>query len=214
VSERQLLSGVATGDDPAGTYWPAGQRHAWDFYRLKGIVGALLARWGEPSWQTIPEDDRLLHPGQSCHVYLGGKHLGRLGLLHPSVAEAWDLKKRQVWFFELEVEPLLSLPQAPLHYKPVAAFPAVERDLSVVFDEQVADEKVHRAVLAGGRPLLRTAELGDVFAGGAIPRGKRSLTLRLRFQAADRTLTDAEVDEAVSRVLEGLQGELKGQLRS
>lgn len=214
VTERASLGGVAVGSDPAELYWVGGQRHAWDFYRLKGAVRTLLAGWGEPAWTALPAGDRLFHPGESAAAYLIGKPVGRLGLLHPGVAESWDFKKRAVWLFELDLEPLLAQARTVLQYKPVPLFPAVERDLSVVFDESVSWEVVHRTVLANGRPLLKAADLADKFTGHSVAKGKRSLTLSLRFQLADRTLTEAEVAETVQRILAALQDELKGQLRT
>ena len=140
--------------------------------------------------------------------------MGSVGLLHPVVAAAWELKGRSAWVFELDLEEVMSLPPSPMKYRPLPQFPFVERDLSVVFEESMPWEQISRTVLAQGRPLLKGVELVDVFAGGGIPKGQRSLTMRLRFQLSDRTLTDEEVEQTVQKTLKALESELKGKIRT
>lgn len=222
VVERNTLAGIAVGRDPMGVYWQSGQSHPLDFYRMKGFLKPLFTGWADPTWHALTSEDRfdfahrepLLHPGLSTGVFVGGKLLGGLGRLHPVIADAWDLGDREVWVFELDVEALLSIPTTPMKYRPLPAFPSVERDLSVVFDEAVSWDQVRREVLGQGRPLLKTVELVDVFSGGGIARGSRSLTMRLRFQLPDRTLTDEEVELTVAKALKTLETELKGKIRS
>lgn len=214
VMERNTLAAIALGRDPEGVYWQSAQSHELDLYRVKGFLKTLFAGWPNPAWHALPSENRLLHPGLSSGVYVGGKLVGAVGRLHPVIAEAWELKGRAAWVFELDLEAVLSLPPTPMKYRPLPAFPSVERDLSLVFEESVSWDSVQRSVLAQGRPLLKQMDLVDVFTGGAIPKGSRSLTLRLRFQLPDRTLTDEEVDASVQKILKALESELKGKLRT
>ena len=214
LSERNTLSAIAVGSEPPGVYWQHAQSHELDFYRMKGFLKNLFAGWPMPTWGPLPPERRFFHPGMSCGVFLGGKLAGAVGRLHPLIADAWELKGRTAWVFELDIESVMSLPPTPMKYKQLPQFPSVERDLSVVFEESVPWDQVLRTALAQGRPLLKGVELVDVFTGGGVPKGSRSMTMRLRFQIPDRTLTDEEVDQSVQKMLKALEGELKGKIRT
>ena len=97
-------------------------------------------------------------------------------------------------------------------YADVASFPAVLQDLDVVAPEHVSAAEIEAAVRAGGGELLESTRVFDVYTGGQLEAGSRSLTLRLEFRAPDRTLTDQEV--AASRsAIESAVAQVGGRLR-
>lgn len=98
--------------------------------------------------------------------------------------------------------------------RPIPAHPASERDLALIVGESVRAGAVESSIREGASELLVGLRLFDVYEGEGIESGKRSLAFRLRFQAADRTLTDAEVDAEVERVLNRLVEELDVRQRS
>jgi len=82
----------------------------------------------------------------------------------------------------------------------------------VVVDESVPAESVQAAVAKGGGDLLRSAQVFDLYRGDQVGEGRKSLALRLVFQAADRTLTDEEVAkrrEAIGAEVEAIGGSLR-----
>jgi phenylalanyl-tRNA synthetase beta chain len=90
-------------------------------------------------------------------------------------------------------------------FVPLPAFPPVERDLALLVPLDLAAASVADTVRSAAGPLLESVEPFDLYRGKGIPDGTRSLALRLRYRAADRTLTDAEVDASVGRVLKRLK---------
>jgi phenylalanyl-tRNA synthetase beta chain len=90
-------------------------------------------------------------------------------------------------------------------FKPLPAYPAVERDLALLVPHGLDAAAVLATVQQSAGPLLETAFPFDVYRGKGIDAALRSVALRLRFRAPDRTLTDEEVDRAIGRVLNRLK---------
>jgi phenylalanyl-tRNA synthetase beta chain len=102
---------------------------------------------------------------------------------------------------EVSLSALLELPRREIRYEPLPRFPAVQRDLAVVVPAEVTAGQVEAAMRAMKLPLLSRITLFDVYEGGQIGAGKRSLAWSLTFQASDRTLTDTEVNELHAEIV-------------
>ena len=103
---------------------------------------------------------------------------------------------------------------ADLSLREVPRFPPIRRDLAFVLDASVPAHAIREAIVASGGPLLQGVTLFDVFTGGQIPEGRRSLAFALEFRAPDRTLTDQEADAAVGEVVSRVAGSFGAELRS
>jgi phenylalanyl-tRNA synthetase beta chain len=166
-----------------------------DFFALKGVLEALAAGLGCPPLEFEPATEPFLHPGRSAAVSIGGAPLGWLGEVHPLVCRTWDIDAAVG--FEIDAAPLLAAATLGEEaFEDVTTFPAALRDLAVVVSSDTSAATVRAAVLAGGGELLRAAEVFDLYEGAQLGEGKKSLALSLEFRAADRTLTDEEVDAA------------------
>jgi len=130
----------------------------------------------------------------------------------PTQAKKMDLRDA-VFVAELELEPVLKAERAEKQFRELPKFPAVVRDVALIVDDAVAHGAVMAAVEKSRNKFLERVELFDIFRGGAIPTGKKSLAYSLTFRAADRTLTDAEVNEAHKRIKRQLQETLKCEIR-
>ncbi len=206
ASERHHLAGLLTEALP-GTWRRPGA--AADFFAAKGVVEPLLAAAGL-ELQVRRATHPFLHPGRSADVLAGGRSVGWVGELHPLVARAWDLDGAAA--FELDADALAEDAGGVHAYEDVTSFPAVLQDLDVVAPEQVSAAEIEAAVRAGGGELLSSTRVFDVYTGGQLEPGSRSLTLRLEFRAPDRTLTDEEV--AASRsAIEAAVARIGGRLR-
>lgn len=140
------------------------------------------------------------HPGRCAEVFVGEVGVGHAGQLHPAVIERAGLPKGTCAMeLNLDAVPLVESRPAPR----VSPFPAVFQDVSVVVDDAVPAQAVVDAVRSGAGELLEDVALFDVYTGPQVGQGRKSLTLALRFRAADRTLTEDEAsaarDEAVAR---------------
>jgi phenylalanyl-tRNA synthetase beta chain len=184
-----------------------------DFYDLKGVLEALAGDLHLPEVSYRPAQVSYLHPGRSAELLIGGKAVGSFGELHPDVADAFDLKGRSVLAAELDLEAILAAVPDRYTYTPVPAFPAALRDIAIVVAEDVTAERVVQEIRAAGGELLRGVRLFDVYRGGNIPAGQKSLAYALSYQAGDHTLTDNEVSAAHKKIESRLRHVLKAQVR-
>jgi phenylalanyl-tRNA synthetase beta chain len=97
---------------------------------------------------------------------------------------------------------------SPLRYRPLPTQPASERDLALLVPDTVPAAAVGEVIRAAAGPLLEDAGVFDVYSGAGVPEQVRSIAYRLRFRAGDRTLTDAEIDDVVRRVLQQLNDQM------
>jgi len=171
--------------------------------RGRATVGALDPE-NPPPW-LVPERTRGLT--------VAGRPCGHLGILHPVVRDALKLKGK-VAFFEVDLEPLLDLPEHVVPYEPLPRFPAIQNDLSVIVEAGVPHEEVARAIRETAGELLAELELFAAFRGDPIPEGRKSLSYRLRFRSPERTLTDQEVEPVMERVLQALRSRVGGEIRT
>ena len=167
---------------------PAGWRQAFAFADVvAGAVGAQLERRQASAapW----------HPGRCAELVLGGEVVGRAGELHPDVVHAFGLPERTA-AVELDLDAVLRLAPDRGVIVPVSGHPVAKDDVALVVADAVSVADVHQALADGAGELLESIRLFDVFTGGQVPQGHRSLAFALRFRAADRTLTDVETAAA------------------
>jgi len=183
-----------------------------DLDRLGELAGGFGWHSGGPPW---------LAGARAAQISLAHGHgfpgsLGIAGLLARRVAD--KLKFRQdVYVAELRLEPLLSGIEAArmaARFKPLPRFPAVERDFSLVLRDDVTFAQVAETIRALGIPELQSSEAADLFRGGQIPAGKYSLMIRVTFQSAQATLTDAQLADDSARIVAALEQKLGATLRA
>jgi hypothetical protein len=145
-----------------------------------------------------------LHPGKAALVSWTGGTLGYLGELHPALAETWELREKVV-VGELNLERVLGAVSAAVRFEGLPRFPAVARDLSILWDRKLEARTLADWIRAAAGPLLAEVAVSDRYDRPPVPEGKVSLTLSLRYQRADRTLTSEEVQGSVRDVVSALR---------
>lgn len=136
-----------------------------------------------------------LHPTRSAEVHFRGRTLGHVGEVDPGVLEAFGVEGRVAWF-ELEADPVVAAMTRVPKLAPISRYPSSDVDLAFLVADDVPATDVVRTLSKAGKPLVRSIRLFDVFRSEQLADGTRSLAFALRFQADDRTLTDAELAEA------------------
>jgi phenylalanyl-tRNA synthetase beta chain len=113
--------------------------------------------------------------------------------------------------FEMDAEPLLarSLPQ----YREVSKFPPVYRDLAVIVDEKIPVQSILDGLMRSKAPIVDAVSVFDLYRGKGIENGKKGLAFRVLLQDTQKTLTDAEVDEALMGLRRVLEQEYGAKLR-
>jgi phenylalanyl-tRNA synthetase beta chain len=178
-----------------------------DFYDIKGDVEALLAPL--PA-EFHPAGHPALHPGKSAAIRIGGMTMGWIGELHPRWQRKYDLSLPPV-LFELDYE-VISRRGLP-KYNETSKFPPVRRDIAAEIDEGVAYQAVVDALQQGRPPIVTEIGLFDIYRGTGVEKGKKSLAFRVLLQDTRKTLTDAEVESAVSQLRQILQQRFNAKFR-
>jgi phenylalanyl-tRNA synthetase beta chain len=185
-----------------------------DFFDLKGIVEELLDRLNLHSASRFETTVHPLYGPRAARLLLNGQEVGILGEVHPIVRRAFDLPEQRVAVAELRLAPFVAGATSAAEMQPISSFPAVKEDLAVVVDESVTAAQVAEVMRQAGGSLLQDMRLFDVYRGQQIPPGKKSLAFSLTFQAADKTLKDADVEKVRRRIVARLGQALDAALRS
>jgi phenylalanyl-tRNA synthetase beta chain len=144
--------------------------------------------------QRVPSGLAGLHPGRSARVRVDGADAGVVGEIDPGVLEAYGIGGRLAWL-ELDLTSTLALDPVIPQWRPVSRFPSSDIDLAFVAPEDLPAAALRDALAGAAGDLLAGVALFDVYRGPGIDAGSRSLAFRMRLQAQDRTLKDAEVGQ-------------------
>jgi phenylalanyl-tRNA synthetase beta chain len=203
--ERRRLGGLLSGALRPPS-WREEHPPIADFFTAKAVLAGLLDAL-RVDWSVERSTEPFLHPGRTARVLAAGEDAGWIGELHPAVARAWDLEGGAA--FELDLD---ALERAALHvprYEDLTSYPAVLQDRAWWFAPDVAAADVIATVREAGGPLLREAQVFDVYPA----EGRVSLAVRLRFRADDRTLTDDEVAQRRAKIDTAVADRLGGEPR-
>jgi len=207
--EREALAGIL-GGTRLDRSWLSGEE-TLDFFDAKGIVETVFNRLHvEASFQ--PAEAQGLIPGRTAAVIVDGQQLGVLGEVHPKTAALFDISTEPVVLFEIDLEKLLPFAGAVPRYQPLPRLPAIDRDLALVVDADIAANQIQAIIRSF--PLVSEVTLFDVYSGKQVPEGKKSLAFSVRYRSPQRTLTDEEVDRTQQKILEHLEREFGATLRS
>jgi phenylalanyl-tRNA synthetase beta chain len=184
------------------------------FFTAKGILATVLAAVGiELEVEPATGREPFLHPGRAARIVVAGHQLGYLGELHPSLAERLGVSGTAA-VFELDIRHLEQHVPGPAITVPVPDTPPLRQDIALVVSDDHLAGDVLAVVREAGGELLRDASIFDVYRDrAALGEGRRSLAIRLTFQADERTLTDDEVAPLRNRIIEELAARFEAVLR-
>jgi phenylalanyl-tRNA synthetase beta chain len=200
-------------------HWRQDQRPV-DFYDMKGALEAVTSALGVRP-RFAPGKHPALVPGRTADVLVtgpGGMMLsaGIVGQLMPGVAEAHGLPPHdELYVAELELDrlaPLIDLGE-DVRVAPLPRQPASVRDISVLVAATVTAESMRRTIVETAPPVLERVYEFARYSGKGVPEKQVSLSFRLVFRAPDRTLTDAEVQQATDAILAALETAHDARLR-
>jgi len=172
------------------------------FRAFKGDVETLVHLFaGEVTFDREVAD--YFHPGRSARALLNGAMVAQFGQLHPDIASTRKLRQ-DVFLAEFDLDQLHRCGPRQVELAPPARYPAVERDFSFLFPDEVTFAQMEKAVASAGIAELRDFRPVEIFRGGSIAAGKYSILLRVRFQSAERTLREDEVAQWSTRIVSAL----------
>jgi phenylalanyl-tRNA synthetase beta chain len=211
VPDERRHVGVAMVGPRLPRDWSASDDNV-DFFDLKGVLDALCGTFRVPVTYA-PGSHPSLHPGRTAELCADGQRLGILGQLHPAIAERFDLETTSVFVAELDFERLLQAAEPLLTVQTPSRFPAADRDIAIIVDEDTPHADVEAAIREAAGQLLESVQLFDVYRGENIPPGRKSLAFALRYRAADHTLEEDEVSGVHARVEQALRLRFRAEVR-
>lgn len=210
--ETNKLAAAATGRKQPELW----DREEFDFFDLKAVLemalGALHAQ-ESVSFKPAPEIE-FLHPGKSAEIIIDGEAVGYAGEIHPGLRERLELTKR-VYVAEIDLDAAARLTAGKKgEFRPLPKFPSVRRDIALVVDQAVSAGSIIDEIRSMGSGLIEDARIFDVFTGGTVQEGKKSVAVSLHLRASDKTLTEEEINRIQDKALKKLQLALGAELRT
>lgn len=183
-----------------------------DFFSLKGIVEGLLQNLGIDKFTFETETENpSYHPGRCASVNLGGDFIGCIGQVHPDVLDDFKIDG-EVYAAELDLNTILKHATFDRQYKELPKFPASSRDIAVVCDKTLSVREIEKIITKNRTDFLESFKLFDVYEGKQLGEGKKSVAYSIIFRAADRTLTDAEINSVMDKIIADLKN-INAELR-
>lgn len=184
-----------------------------DFFSLKGIVENLLEAVGITDIDvTAQKTNPTFHPGRCAILSVNGEDIGIIGEIHPLVCGNYGMNTC-VYVAKLNLDTMFRLGGSEKEYTPLPKFPASTRDIALLCDDELPVLTMEKAIKTAAGKILEKVELFDVYKGAQVASGKKSVAFNITLRAADRTLTDEEVNAAMDKVLKALEA-LGAKMRS
>ncbi len=205
IEQPTYLGGLSYGAT-LPEQWGVAHRNV-DFFDAKGDLEALL-------WPAKAEFERVahpaLHPGQSARVLLDGKVIGWIGALHPKWTQQYDLPQAPI-LFELHVNALCFCELTK--FTEISKYQQVRRDIAVIVGENIASSDMLSALKEAAPEQVVELAIFDLYNGKGIDYGKKSVAFKILLQDTQKTMTDLEVDEVVTRLTQVLSDRFGAKLR-
>ena len=183
------------------------------FFTLKGEIEAIFAGLRIRKAEYAAEKQNpSYHPGRCASITVDGVCVGVMGQVHPLVVNNYGMDC-EVYCAELNLSALMELRLPEPTYTPLPKYPAVMRDLALVCDEEVTVAQAEDVITGAAGKLLRSVKLFDIYRGTGVPEGKKSMAFSLELRSDERTLTDADSEGVMRKVLASLKEKLNAVLR-
>ncbi len=183
------------------------------FQFLRGVIDGLIKNINKEA-EVVFTPAELVWAQTGAQIIVDSIPIGVAGVISQAVKDKFDFKNVTPCAGELDFEALSALQTGPVKVKSIPKFPAIERDLSIVVDEQVRWADIAAAVNKKSPDELEDIRFVGIYHGKGIPSGKKSLTLTLRFRDQDGTLTHETVDRFQANILKSLAKSTGAQLRA
>jgi phenylalanyl-tRNA synthetase beta chain len=183
------------------------------FRDLRGVIEGLVSSLARDAQIDFTPVD-LLWAQTGARIMLDSQLLGTAGIVSQVVRDKLDFKDISPCAAELEFERLMSLACGAVKVKPIPRFPAIQRDLSIIVDEEIRWSDIIKAVESKACAELEDVKFVGIYRGKGIPSGRKSVTLTLRFRDEDGTLTHETVDGFESEIVRSLNESVSAELRT
>lgn len=178
-----------------------------DFFTMKGVVEEFFESIGMKAGVNYdPKAGKtFLHPGRQANIIYNGVLCGYLGEVHPEVLDNYDIGTK-AYVAVLDMPNIVPLATFDRKYVGVAKYPAVSRDISMVAPKEILAGDIENVIKQRGGKILESCTLFDIYEGSQIKAGFKSVAYNITFRANDRTLDENDINSAMKKILNGLEG--------
>lgn len=184
-----------------------------DYYALKGVVEQLYLAFGISYFDIEQETtNNIFHPGQTANILLRRQKVATIGRIHPQVQKNYEIGA-PVYAAVIDFDMLMQCKKLDKIYKHLPKYPAVTRDIAMLVSDDITVRQIEDIFRKTKTDIIETFNLFDVYKGKQVAEGFKSVAYSLVFRAADRTLTDDEVNPVMEKIVAALGEKLGAQLR-
>ncbi|MBP1924188.1 phenylalanyl-tRNA synthetase beta chain [Sedimentibacter acidaminivorans] len=184
----------------------------YDFYDMKGVVEAILSRFGIPISLKPIKDNQTFHPGRTAGMYLNDECIGIYGEVSPEVLDNYGLN-HSVYLAEIDIEKIVECKDTNWKYEPLPKYPAMTRDIAVKVKDEVLVGDMEETIKTINPYIIESVKLFDVYRGEHIENGYKSTAFSVTYRNKERTLKDKEVESIHKKILEALETKYGATLR-
>ena len=184
-----------------------------DFFILKGIIENILSQVSINRYDIEKETkNESYHPGRCANIKVGIDTIATFGEIHPEVLQNYDISKR-AFLAEINLTKITKYARENKKYVEVPKFPAVERDIAMIVDEEIAVGDIEKVITKKGKKLLESVTLFDIYRDSKLGENKKSIAYALKFRDKSKTLSDEEVNKIMDEILTELEKKFNAELR-
>ena len=184
-----------------------------DFFILKGIIENILSQVSINRYDIEKETkNESYHPGRCANIKVGIDTIATFGEIHPEVLQNYDISKR-AFLAEINLTKITKYARENKKYVEVPKFPAVERDIAMIVDEEIAVGDIEKVITKKGKKILESVTLFDIYRDSKLGENEKSVAYALKFRDKSKTLSDEEVNKIMNEILTELEKKFNAELR-
>lgn len=187
---------------------------AVDFYDIKKYVHEILYKLGIDLNSIIVSENKEPHFDYALSYSIDGNIVAKFGKLNQKTLKIFDIKK-DVYYATMDWDMLMTIVKnlKPICFKPLSKFPAVRRDLAMIFDKDITFEQIEKVAFAAENKILTNVNLFDIYEGDKIPEGKKQYAMSFTLIDTQKTLTDKVIEKSMAKIQSAIEQQLNAVLR-
>ena len=196
---KKFLTGSITGKDAKKI-----------FFELKGVIEKMASYTHMEKLAFVQNDKPTwADPNAYLSIVHNNEVVGYLGLLSAKTMLDAGIKRTNVAIFELNIDMLVSYPSRTNKFEHLPLFPLVEKDLSIIVDESIKWEDIKDSIIK----MVKELEFVDEYRGSQIPKGKKSITLRVKIGNDDSTMNNEQITRKMNGIIKVLNKKCNAEVR-
>jgi phenylalanyl-tRNA synthetase beta chain len=209
--EKQVLAVLITGMGSSQEWYQ--ERREADFFDIKGVTENILEELGVEKAEYQGNNPKEgFDSNEYARIFSSGFEIGGIGKVSRDVMDGYELEKK-AYIVEIYIETLLPLISWAIKFKPLAKFPSVRRDISIILNRSIESAMLINIVKEIGKDLVESVDIFDVYQSKQIAPQEKAIALRISYRSNKRTLTDDEVNTIHEEVIEEIRRQTGGRLR-